>query len=73
VILSKEGPFLGMPMNRYLGQELYELRDLGKGPGYRIYYCVVDDRVVVLLTSGNKDSQERDIVTARNRMENLDE
>lgn len=72
LMLKREGPNLGMPHCRHLGDGLMELRALGVGSGYRIYYCIVEDKVVVLLAGGDKDSQKRDIEIARNRMENIE-
>jgi putative addiction module killer protein len=49
-----------------LGGGLYERR-IDWGPGYRLYYARVADRVVVMLGGGTKRSQTRDIATARRR------
>lgn len=35
------------------------------GPGYRAYFTMVGDTVVLLLVGGDKDSQPRDIALAR--------
>ena len=43
---------------------LYELR-LFVGPGYRLYYTIKGDSVVLLLVGGDKSSQERDIRKAK--------
>jgi putative addiction module killer protein len=43
---------------------LYELRE-HTGPGYRIYFTVKGERLVLLLVGGDKSSQERDIALAR--------
>ena len=50
---------------RSLGGSLYELR-LNYGPGYRVYFGEVGERVILLLAGGTKKSQQRDIVQARN-------
>jgi len=34
------------------------------GPGYRVYFTRVGDRIVVILTGGDKSSQNRDIERA---------
>lgn len=49
-----------------LGGGLYERR-LDFGPGYRLYFARVADRVVVILGGGTKRTQARDIATARRR------
>ena len=36
------------------------------GPGYRIYFSVRNDTIVLLLCAGDKGSQKRDIKKARN-------
>lgn len=69
MLISEFGPQLPMPHNRNLGEGLYELRDTSTGPGYRVYYGIVEHLVVILLASGDKSSQERDIITARKRLE----
>ena len=47
-----------------LGGGLYELR-LFFGKGYRVYYGQREQRAVLLLCGGDKDSQDRDIAQAR--------
>ena len=41
-----------------------ELR-LNFGPGYRVYFGEVGDRVILLLCAGDKSTQDRDIVRAQ--------
>jgi putative addiction module killer protein len=43
-----------------VGQGVSELR-IPYGPGYRIYYLHDGDQVVLLLTGGDKSSQDADI------------
>jgi putative addiction module killer protein len=57
--------------NRFLGAGLFELRD-DFGPGYRIYYMRRGDELVILLVGGDKASQARDILRARQMIEQLD-
>jgi putative addiction module killer protein len=45
---------------RSLGGGLHELR-IDYGPGYRVYFGEIGDRVILLLTGGTKGSQRRDI------------
>ena len=47
-----------------VGAGVHELR-LDFGPGYRIYYGLVGDTLVVLLGGGDKRSQSRDIAAAQ--------
>jgi putative addiction module killer protein len=49
---------------RNLGDDLYELR-LFFGPGYRIYYTIENDTLVILFSGGDKSSQEDDITKAK--------
>jgi putative addiction module killer protein len=51
-----------------VGDGVYELR-LDFGPGYRVYYGVVGESVVVLLGGGAKRSQVRDIRAAKRHWE----
>ena len=51
-----------------LGNGLYELR-LFFGPGYRIYYGIVGEKVVLLLGGGQKRGQSRDIKKANEYLE----
>jgi putative addiction module killer protein len=48
---------------KHIKDVVYELR-FSFSPGYRIYYAKVNDTVLLLLMSGNKDSQQADIVKA---------
>ena len=57
--------------NRFLGAGLFELRD-DFGPGYRIYYMHRGDELIILLVGGDKASQARDILRARQMIEQLD-
>ncbi|MEA1877933.1 MAG: type II toxin-antitoxin system RelE/ParE family toxin [Bacteroidota bacterium] len=36
------------------------------GPGYRIYFTIKNNKIVILLCAGNKGTQKRDIEMARN-------
>lgn len=46
-----------------LHQELYELR-INWGPGYRVYYTMVDTECVLLLCGGDKRKQGSDVERA---------
>lgn len=47
-----------------VGDGVQELR-LHFGPGYRIYHIWREDVLIILLNGGDKDSQSRDIATAK--------
>ena len=50
--------------HRVLAGGLIELK-IDYGPGYRVYTCHRGALLVILLCGGDKDSQDRDIETAR--------
>lgn len=50
--------------SKSVGDDVHELR-FAFGPGYRIYYMWRGDRLVLLLSGGDKDSQARDIAKAK--------
>jgi len=47
-----------------VGGGVFELR-MFYGPGYRVYYRLEDDTVMLLLLGGTKGIQQRDIQTAK--------
>ena len=47
-----------------LGDGVYELR-IDFGPGYRVYYGLDGDVVVLLLSGGDKSTQAKDIKQAK--------
>ena len=49
---------------RSVGDGVFEMR-IRCGPGYRLYFMHEGETVVVLLCSGDEDSQERDIARAK--------
>ena len=49
---------------RSAGKGVQELR-LDFGPGYRVYFGVDGDRLVILLGGGSKKRQQADIVAAQ--------
>ena len=51
-----------------VGAGVSELR-LDFGPGYRVYFAIVGQRIVVLLAGGDKSTQDRDIAQARQMWE----
>jgi len=50
--------------HRYLGDEVFELR-IHSGPGYRIYFGVEHNQVLLLVLGGDKSGQDRDIDRAK--------
>lgn len=55
---------------KLISPDLYELRfTLGKG--YRIYYTIRDNVVVLLLNAGDKSKQSKDIETAKKYLLNI--
>jgi len=55
-----------------VGAGVHELR-LDFGPGYRIYYGLVGDTLVLLLGGGDKRSQARDIMEAQRHWQEFKE
>ena len=53
-----------------LTADLYELR-IHYGPGYRVYFGMVDRVIVILLCGGSKKTQRRDIQKAKEYWEEL--
>ena len=51
-----------------VGSGVCELR-IHFGPGFRVYYGIVNDQIVILLTAGAKGSQKKDIATAKSYWE----
>jgi len=66
VFLKKEGNEIKLPHSKALGRGLFELRD--RNFGYRIYYGFQGKNLIILLTAGDKTSQEKDIKVARERL-----
>ena len=53
-----------------VGDGVSELR-IDYGPGYRLYFVYRGGGIVVLLTGGDKSTQERDIAKAKDLAKNL--
>lgn len=56
--------------HKKLGEHLHELR-FHFGPGYRVYFALVEKVVVCLLGGGDKASQRNDIARALEYIEQL--
>jgi putative addiction module killer protein len=53
-----------------VGEGVSEMR-IDYGPGYRVYFKKMRQRVVILLAGGDKESQSKDIKTALRLSRNL--
>lgn len=51
-------------VKKSLGKGVWELK-FDFGAGYRIYYGVEGNEIIILLAGGNKKTQEQDILTAQ--------
>jgi putative addiction module killer protein len=54
-----------------VGSPIVEMR-IDHGPGYRVYYVQRGEVVVILLSGGDKSTQERDIKSAHAMLSHLD-
>jgi len=52
-------------------KNLYELRE-HFGPGYRIFYSVIDQKILLLLAGSDKGDQSRTIAKAREYLEDYE-
>ena len=57
--------------HKTLTKNLFELR-LFFGPGWRIYYTIKNNTLVLLLTAGEKTSQTKDIAKASELLASLE-
>lgn len=53
-------------LTRSIGQGLIELK-IDYGPGYRVYLGFDGDTIIVVLATGDKSTQSKDIESARTR------
>jgi putative addiction module killer protein len=68
-LLELCGNKLKLPHSRSLKQGLFELRE--RKFGYRVYYAFLPNNGILMLHAGNKNSQDRDIKIARQRLDEL--
>ena len=52
------------------GRGLSELK-IDYGPGYRVYFTMQGDQLVILVCGGDKSTQDRDIAAARTLIDQL--
>lgn len=57
--------------HKSVGNSISELR-ITYGPGYRLYYTMKGDRLILLLIGGDKGSQQEDIVKAKEILRELE-
>ena len=57
--------------HKSIGQDLWELR-VTIGAGYRVYYTKRDNEIVVLLFGGDKSTQSKDIIKAKEILKEID-
>ena len=43
------------------------------GPGYRLYYVIRNDRIILLLCGGDKSTQDKDIAKANEMIQQIGE
>ena len=55
---------------KQISPNLYELRFFF-GKGYRIYYTIQNDIVVILLQAGDKSDQQKDLAIAKSYLNNI--
>jgi putative addiction module killer protein len=65
LLLQKLGPDLGMPNVKALGNGLYELREMSFGYRLYFYFDRENNKIIVVVAAGEKDTQERDIRKAK--------
>jgi phage-related protein len=72
--MEVDGPDLGMPHTRAIGQGLFELRLKAAEGIARVFYCTVIDRQIVMLHQFVKKTEKtpaRELELARRRMKEL--
>jgi putative addiction module killer protein len=55
-----------------VGKGIWELK-IDYGPGYRVYYKIVKNSIVVLLCGGDKSTQNADVVKAKKILKELED
>ena len=71
ILVRIERLSLGNPGDvKSVGQGVSELR-IDYGPGYRVYYKKMGQKLVILLAGGDKSTQSKNIKTAQRLAQNL--
>jgi putative addiction module killer protein len=68
-LLELCGSELKLPHSKSLGKGLFELRE--RRFGLRIYYALVGYKIIILVNTGDKSRQEKDISVARVRLNTI--
>lgn len=50
--------------SKSVGSGVFELK-IDFGPGYRVYFAIENNRIIILLCGGDKSTQEKDISKAK--------
>jgi putative addiction module killer protein len=66
----KRAEFGNLGDSKALGEHLFEMR-INFGPGYRLYFYRKDNVIIVITNGGDKSSQEKDILKARQILKEL--
>jgi len=71
ILVRIERLSLGNPGDvKSVGQGVSELR-IDYGPGYRVYYKKMGQKLIILLAGGDKSTQSKNIKTAQRLAQNL--
>ncbi len=57
--------------HKSVGSGLSELK-IAYGPGYRLYYTIRDQRIVIMVIGGDKSSQSKDIEKAQSILKRME-
>ena len=57
---------------KHVGDGVFEMR-IHHGPGYRVYYTMVENQIIILLCGGDKSTQRSDIAKAKNMVKELED
>ncbi len=55
-----------------VGNGIFELR-IFVGPGYRVYFSLFEDEIILLIIGGDKSSQKRDIKKANEILKDIED